>query len=694
MPGPDLPPVGRSLFDHLVTERTAGSKAYGVPFPLSALIDRIQARLGQQEYGGGSRVVMIPMGRSLQRTAAAPDFFKYPRIVLAVIGEPGANERDAGMLLKDRLYLGYVEKTGLLEVISYNEPAGRFEFQLVKDYRPGGQPKVFYANRAICISCHQNHAPIFSKAVWGETNANGRVAELLRAQRSDFQLSAQANIDFPDDIDKSTVRANALVTLQSVWQQGCSNARDRSRSQRCRAAAFTAVLQYGLSGEQDFGSDSASYQSDFVSTFGSVWRQRWPQGLRVAQSSLPDRNPFGGAVSSYGGGASEEGTLDWIAASHVPAELDPLNPRPAREIWRFAGSMGTHPFIAGWAKFFAADDFRALDAFLLQQAVSAGAQRSVYQAQCAAVPEAPGATGFKLQCASDAALAHGVDLAGRFDAAGNGRIDWLNLGPAGQVRDVTFDGGAVQRAGSEFVLRAVPKRKGLAARLPDGRGLASVEIRWLAGTPEAKPSGRVEARFEAVVLDDFALVRQAVGRLLAKQPGLFDDVPLVREHLMRALFSELGMPGRSWCCVDDAGMAPAMLDLPQMSPSAIGKREWQPFFQYCAMCHLTQERFPPNFLSGDASRVAENLRQCAPRILVRLSAWRTPVEQRVKSPMPPATTMQRLGMTTQRWASSEDLELLRGYVEGLSRQEGRPSDVSELLKDGYEALPRCLPEPN
>jgi hypothetical protein len=35
---------------------------------------------------------------------------------------------------------------------------------------------------------------------------------------------------------------------------------------------------------------------------------------------------------------------------------------------------------------------------------------------------------------------------------------------------------------------------------------------------------------------------------------------------------------------------------------------------------------------------------------------------------------------------------MRGYIEELSRREGKPSDVGELLKDGYEALPRCLPE--
>lgn len=154
------------------------------------------------------------------------------------------------------------------------------------------------------------------------------------------------------------------------------------------------------------------------------------------------------------------------------------------------------------------------------------------------------------------------------------------------------------------------------------------------------------------------------------------------------------MPEWAWCCVDDTDFPPALLDPPEVSASAIKKREWQPFFRYCALCHLTREQFPPNFLSGDARQVAENLRQCAPRMLVRLSAWRVPVEQRIKSPMPPATALPGLGTTTHRWAGSEELELLRAYIEGLSGREGHPSTVAELLKDGYEALPRCLPSAN
>jgi hypothetical protein len=687
-PGADLPQAGRSLFDYLVSQ--PASKRYQVPFPFSALIDGIQARLAQGEYNGGTRVVLIPMGRSLQRTAAAPDFFKYPRIVFAVTGEPATDDRDAGMLLKDRLYIAYVEKTGVLEVISYNEAAGRFEFQLVKDYRRDGQARVFYANRAICISCHQNHAPIFSKAVWSETNANGRVAQLLRSQRGGFDLSAQANIDFPDDVDKATVRANALVTLQSLWQKGCEDAQNRWRSQRCRAAAFEAVLQYGLSGEQDFASDAAGYQSDFVSTFGRTWLRTWPEGLSVAQSALPDRNPFGGAVSPYGGGALEEASWNWIAAAHVPAALDPLNPRPAREIWRFAGAADSRRLIAGWAKFFAIDDFRALDTYLVREARSGNAGRSVYRAPCNIARDPFRAKELRLECTSGASVASYIALAARFGEAGDGKIEWLNFGAAGQVRDVVFGGGAAQQVGVERVLRAVPNKKGAGVRLSDGRAVESVEIRWREVRINDKSVEPVEARVAVVLVDDFASVHRAIDGLLTTQPWLFDNAPLSRASLMRALFLALGLNERSWCCADSSDMPPAELDAVEASASAIAISGLQPFFRYCATCHLTHEQFPPNFLSGDAVRVAENLRQCAPRMLVRLTAWGKPAEQRVKSPMPPAMFLRRVGLSTEPRMLSEELEMMRRYLEGLVARDGGSSDVNELLRDGYEALPQCL----
>ncbi len=75
-PGPDRPPLGRSLFDHLFVTERHGAKVYDVPFPFAALRQRIVEHLAAGVAGpDGLAQVLIPLGRALQRNAAAPDFF-------------------------------------------------------------------------------------------------------------------------------------------------------------------------------------------------------------------------------------------------------------------------------------------------------------------------------------------------------------------------------------------------------------------------------------------------------------------------------------------------------------------------------------------------------------------------------------------------------------------------------------------
>ena len=213
-PGDSLPPAGGSLFDALFAEPRAGGSGHRLPFPFEALLARVDAQLA----GGPLRRVLIPLGRSLQRTAAGPEAFGFPRYLAAVDAEPAPG----ALLLKDRLYIGYQEKTAVLEVISYNEAAGRFEFQLVKDYRAGGRPQVFYANRHVCFACHQNGAPIFSRALWDETNANPAIAAQLAAEGRGFHGFAVARgVDTPYAIDVGVRRANRFVLTQRLWREGC-----------------------------------------------------------------------------------------------------------------------------------------------------------------------------------------------------------------------------------------------------------------------------------------------------------------------------------------------------------------------------------------------------------------------------------------------------------------------------------------
>ncbi len=341
--GVNLPPIGRSLFDKLIMNEANGEGAH-VPFPLRKLLAELAARAGcGADQGGCYRAVLIPLGRSLQRTAAAPEFFKYPRIVVAFNAEPRRAAKDFFPLLKDRLYLGYQEKSNLIEVISYNEEASRFEFQLVKDYRDNALPRIFYANRAVCVSCHQNQAAIFSRQVWDETNANPEIATRLKSARDDFLgLPASVGVDVPNAIDDATDRANLYSAYQALWRDGCGK---RSLEARwCRAQALRAALQYRLTGERGFDQSSAAFTQRFLAPLQRNWQLHWPDGIRIPNNDIPNRDPLQFADSER--------------LAHVPARFEPLLTRGHKEIWQF--ETDRYRLIKGVGEFFSSADMRLL----------------------------------------------------------------------------------------------------------------------------------------------------------------------------------------------------------------------------------------------------------------------------------------------------------------------------------------------
>ena len=341
-PGSSLPPVGRSLFDFVVAD--------GVPFPFESLVRKVESGAGCAP-GACVKSVLIPLGRSLQRTVAAPDFFAFPRVVVAVTGE-GAGP----VFARDRLYLGYQEKANLIEVISYNEAAARFEFQVVRDYRAGGTPRVVYAKRDVCTACHQNHAPIFSRAVWDETNANPRIAGRLSAAQKLFHgIPVDRGVDIPNAIDDATDRANRIGVTQRIWREACDAG--------CRPLAMTAALQYRLSGERAF---------EVPALGGALARgfaARWPGGLAIPNPDLPNRDPFAFVAGATG-----------VAQSHVAAGLEPLAPRAPLEVWTAEDPWLVRRFVMGLAELVADTDVRELDASLAGRA-SAPRRRS-FSAVC------------------------------------------------------------------------------------------------------------------------------------------------------------------------------------------------------------------------------------------------------------------------------------------------------------------------
>ena len=191
------PGSAATVFDQLYPAKDG---VLSLPYPFSALIDDLKARSGGAELEVG----FIPLGRSLQRFAAEPDFFASPRIILAV-----TENGKAGIALRDRLFIGYQPAVAALEVIAFDRAAGEFRFLQVEDYRDRGRQSLTAIDEASCAACHQSRGPIFSAAPWDESNANPRVAATL--PRAVEGIAVRQDFDGIDQFARSVQRANRLV---------------------------------------------------------------------------------------------------------------------------------------------------------------------------------------------------------------------------------------------------------------------------------------------------------------------------------------------------------------------------------------------------------------------------------------------------------------------------------------------------
>ncbi len=686
VPGQDLPPKGRSLFDMLFTVERGGQRFYDVPFPFTELIKRIDQHLPKDKAGRSNlKRVLIPLGRSLQRHAAAPNYFANPRIVVAVDREP---DRSGALLLKDRLFLGYQAKANIIEVISYNEESGRFEFQVVRDYGPGLNSRVFYARRTICTSCHQNGGPIFSKAAWSETNSNPKVAGRLWNEQRTYHGVPINRAAVAPFVDAATDRANLFSAYQLLWGEGCGG--NVARAKRCRAAALVAMLQYRLSGRAHFDTRSPEYRNQFLALSKENWRTRWPGGIKIPNPDIPDRDPLS-------------------ADGRITAGIDPLTLRPPLEIWSGERPGDVERVIKGLSGFISTPDLQALDTGLFDRGQESNRTKQQSHSTCElnAKPLSDAAHRVDFMCRIRAEDNNGgFGMKGQFylesDSVTDGVIDSLQLNDGPQLEALDIPGGTLLFDGRQWTvnLRLHHRRTGLHARLPNGNALEHVELRWThsASTDNVLHPVPAQPRFsgDAIlsVMDDFTLVRTAVAELSnLKEQNPFSSTPFRVTRTMRALFSRLGVVVDKNACCEELRMPAARVDSEDLpivrgSSSTLAKSGGlQVFERYCASCHRTEAPFPPNFLYGNVDRVAANLTQCAHRIWYRLHMWQLPEEQRPKTPMPPITTLHASKLSVERWRESDGFADLRKHVTELLRSQN-----DELLHRDYETLPACLPK--
>lgn len=350
----DLPPEGtRSLFDHLIAQNEQ------LPYPFEKLVALVQA---QDPAGKPPLALLIPRGRSLLKAQAD---FDRPRVLVAADFQAPGSEASLGLAARGQLFLGFVEDAAEIEVISYNEAAGRYEFQLVQDYRAGGQPRIVYARRAICTTCHQGAAPIFPQRPWNETNAHAAVAQRIVAARGPgpyLQVPEQVTLATPERFDELTDIANFVPVAQRVWLDGCG---DGEPGAACRRLLLKVALAFAANpGGFDAGGPGAQ-------ALRAAQARSWPaDGIAIAESDLRNRDPLAESAGVRGWlrdlltarrgertPRSNEDLAEFERLPKLPPELDPVQLRPPKRVLAAADLDGAF----GLAQLFTAADVELLE---------------------------------------------------------------------------------------------------------------------------------------------------------------------------------------------------------------------------------------------------------------------------------------------------------------------------------------------
>lgn len=332
----NLPPEGtRSLFDHIAAENN------GVPYPFPKLVEALQK---MSPDGSAPIAVMLPHGRSLLKGLADD---AHPRVLLAADFQVPNSAASLGVNTRGQLFIGFVENAHEIEVISYNEAAGRYEFQLVQDYRETGARKLVYAPRQVCMTCHQGGAPIFPQRPWNETNAQPETQQAIAQARKAAGLDPNHYLGLPTAVplgnperfDELTDVGNFFAATQKLWLDGCGN---DSMSVQCRRDMFKLALRYKAA-PGDFKEEGPLVEQLRKAQMAALGNTV----ISVPESDLVNRNPVAEQAGikgwirkvsmpsiKLGDGAKNNEDLDaFDKLPKLPVNLDPLTKRsPKREI--------------------------------------------------------------------------------------------------------------------------------------------------------------------------------------------------------------------------------------------------------------------------------------------------------------------------------------------------------------------------
>lgn len=692
--GPDIPPQGYSLFDKIFSFSEDGKTQHDIPYPFDRILNKL-SKLSDQPGTKQAKLklTLFPAGRSLTRNASAPEFFKYPRIIVMLDSEAKISDGHYGPLLKDRLYIALTEPANVLEIISYNDTMQRFEFQVVHNYARNQQPSVVYAKRSLCLSCHQNHAPIFPNAPWDETNFNQQIFSKIKAVRDDFYgfTTAVPALSSTNDIDRSTNRATRLPIYNALWQKSCgNNDSPENAAKTCRAQIFKSMLQYRLSNKTGFDRGDQNYQDNFIGPASTAWQENWPDGLKIPRANITDRNPF-------------------VEKMVVSSKFDPLTSRDPETIWFGRNLRDVEQVIIGLSQQIHSHDIGRLDRVLSLHAAK-NDDIAVYESDCTLTPSRTSHDRIqaKIQCTDrNRTEKNNFQLIGEIELGldpktAKGKFNSVRLDEDSVLYDLEFATTSFTESANKLLagFEVTHKKSDLSVRTTNGSAVTRFELNISQDgfDHDNKP---IKATLAFSVRDDFRAASNAVDSLVLANQGaskaLFSNTPFNANSYMRSLLEALGENEIIKDCCDSlpSGLAKNTLPTSQFFVDENINVMTAPlpavFTTLCSACHRTGLELPPSFLSGNQEQIQRNLVQCAPRIAYRLQMWKKAASLRAKSPMPPNPPLiNKQKLSVEQWKNHALIDRITRYALVLIDSTLSEDELlTQVLNTPFENLQEC-----
>lgn len=275
--------LGESVFAKLVKNWNGK-----VPTPFPALIYEVR-----DSYNATLHSQLFPKGRSLQRELSD---FANPRVLVSY-SDSKSSHHAINEVIDNRLFISYVKNGDQLEVISYNDQEGQFDFFTVDSYvggaAAGRTQKIFKEDRFTCTVCHQNGGPIFTEEDWSESNSGdetiSKLAKVHNIKEHDLGTLYEgvpiiSTFGKSNVFDETTDIGNGFLGIQTFWKQACPQ--QGSMRDRCRRLMLALGIEASWNSHTRIFAPIDS-QSAYWKELWFIWQKSWPKdGIQFHLSHL------------------------------------------------------------------------------------------------------------------------------------------------------------------------------------------------------------------------------------------------------------------------------------------------------------------------------------------------------------------------------------------------------------------------